>query len=523
MMQAPLKSKRGAGRGEIAGSQSTAAPIKGWNTRDPLANMRAEYAITLDNWIPTAGDVSIRGGASSWATVSTATAKSVVAWKGASSEKLFAITDAGIYDCTATGPVGALVQARTNGYACSVNFNTTGGSFLVIVNGIDDLVYTNGTTWTSVATFTIGAGPATIATNLLWNINTYKRALYFINKNAMSFFYLPIDQITGAVAEFPLGGLFNKGGNLVAMGNWTIDGGTGQEDYSVFITSQGQAAVYLGTDPSSASTWVLKGIFNLAPPLGRKCFCTFGGDLLVATTRGLFSLTKVLREGRLDESGALSGTIGEAFTTLTTASYNYEGWEVIEYPKENLLIVNVPLSEYGTSYQYVMNTQTYAWARLKGWDCYSFCYFQGSLFGGFVEKVGKLFQTGQTDFGASITAEAKTAFNYFSPRSRIKSWKMVRPNLTVSGVVAINLALDTDFGTDATFGGAVFNSAPVSRWDTSQWDSAQWSSEPTPRVEWSTVAAADSYCSAMRLRVISREATVDWSATDTLYEAGSLV
>jgi hypothetical protein len=485
--------------------------------------MRQDYAITLDNFFPTAGTVSLRGGATSWATKAATVFKTMLAWKGPTSEKLFAIADTGIFDVTLAGAIGSAVQARTNGYCVGVNFNTTGGSFLVIVNGVDDLVYTNGTTWTSVATFVIGAGPATIATNLLSNVNTYKRALYFIKKDSMSFFYLPIDQITGAVAEFPLGALFNKGGKLVAMSNWTIDGGVGQEDYTVFITSQGQCAVYLGTDPSSATTWALRGIYNLSPPLGRKCFCGFGGDLLVLTTRGVFSMTKILREGKVNDAGAVSAAIGPSFTSATLLTADSEGWEIQEFPTQSALVVNVPTGTYTSCQQFVMNTETGAWCRFLGWDAYGFCFFQKNYYGAMASKVGKFFVNASTDFAVSITAEVKSAFNYYSPRSRIKSWRMLRPNIAVSGNIALNIGLDTDFSTDANFGAPEFNSSGSSPWDTSLWDSAVWSSEITIRNNWITVAAADSYCAATRLRIIARDATVDWSVTDTLYEQGSLI
>lgn len=520
MMRAPLATKRQR-REEIGQVLSVAAPVKGWNTRDPLANMGSTYAITLDNWLPETGTVTVRPGMSTWVTGSSSVIETLLSWKGPSSEKLFAFTDSGIYDVTTAGTLGAVVQARTSGYSCGVNFTTTGGAFLVTVNGVDDLVYTNGTTWTTIASFSITGG-GSIATNLLANINSFKRSLYFIPKNSMSFYYLPIDSITGTVSEYPLGGLFARGGHLVAMGTWTIDGGAGSEDYSVFITSEGQAAVYLGTNPDSVSTWELKGIYDLAPPIGLKCFCKFGGDLLVLTARGLSSMTKILQDTRLSPQSSLSDVIGEAFTEAFTLTGDKRGWEVIEYPEKNCLVCNIPLEEFTFSHQYVMNTKTGAWCRFKGWDGFSFCFLNGNLHMGMVTQVSKIFTPGN-DLAASITAEAKTSYNYYSPRSRIKSWKLLRANLTIGGSVAVNLALDTDFASDGTFGAAVFNASTQSRWDTAIWDSSSWSAEPGPRNEWVTVAAPDSYCAATRLRVIARDATIEWSATDTLYEIGALV
>lgn len=520
MMQQPLRAKRPS-RQEISQSASTPAPVAGWNTRDPLASMAPTYAILLDNWLPSAGSAAVRPGATAFATGLLAPVKTLMPWKGTSGEKLFAATDAGIYEITAGGAVGAAVLARTNGYHSILNYTTTGGSFLVMVNGADDYTYYNGTTWTTVPTFA-KTGGGTLDTNTLQSINSFKRALYFIPKTSMSFWYLPIDSITGTVSEFPLGALFNKGGSLLAMATWTLDGGLGSDDYSVFITDQGQAAVYLGTDPSSSTTWALRGVYDLAPPMGIKCFCKFGADLLILTRRGVFSMTKVLQDSRVNDSGALSDVIGEAFTQASSLSGGLEGWQVFEYPEANVLLCNIPITEYGTSYQFVMNTKTRAWCRFKGWDCYDFAFFGNKLYGALNGKVGEMFKPGN-DFDASITAEAKTAFNYFAPRSRIKAWAMVRPNLSIAGSIAVNVAMDTDFASDGDFGAAVFNISGISRWDAARWDENVWAEEAKLRLEWVTVSAKNSYCAATRLRVIARDATIVWSATDTLYEVGALV
>ena len=521
MRQTPLRSKIGKGSAEISSGDSSPAPVKGWNTRDPLAKMQNSYAVQLDNWWPTAGAVEVRYGADYTSTGFSGATKTIAAWKGTASSKLFAMNDTGIYDITAGGVIGASVQARTEGYCCTVNFATSGSTYLVVVNGVDDLVYTNGTTWTTVANFSINGG-GTLLTKDISNINAFKRSLFYIEKNSMNFYYLPIDSITGTVSKFPLGGLFTRGGKLVAMGTWTVDGGAGPEDYSAFITSEGQMAIYWGTDPSTIATWSLKGIFDVDPPNGQKCFCKLGGDLLVLTRRGLLSLTESLRTGQLDPSKSLSGVIGEAFLQASSFTGDKRGWEMIEQPEFNALIVNVPQEEFVYSHQYVMNTRTGAWTRFKGWDGFCMCYYNKVLYMGMTAKVAHIWRPGN-DFGGSITAEARTAYDYYQPRARIKSWKLLRPNLLIAGIVAVNVGLDTDFQPTNDYGQAVFNTAATSRWDASSWDADSWASESVMKLEWITVAAKESYCAAVRLRVIMRDATIAWSATDMIFEEGSLL
>lgn len=517
----PIKSKRRT-REEISTPSSIASPVKGWNTRDPLANMHGLYALTLDNWFPTTGTVDLRPGAIDWATGAASAIKTVMPWRGQASEKLFAVTNAGIYDVTTAGTIGASAQARTNGYCSYINFNTTGQAYLVVVNGADDLVYTNGSTWTSLASFSINGG-GTLNTNTISSINSFKRSLFFIEKNSMNFYYLPIDQITGMVSKFPLGALFSRGGRLVAMGTWTLDAGLGPEDYSVFITNLGQAAVYAGTDPSDSTKWALKGIYDLAPPLGVKCFCKFGGDLLVLTRRGLFSLQRIMKEGRFDSSASLSDVIGEAFSTAAAIAPDTEGWEVLEYPDQNALICNIPSGTPGVFEQYIMNTKTNAWCRFRGWNAYSFVCFGTSLFAAVAGgKVGKVWYPGN-DFGSSILAECRTAFNYYSPRSKLKSWKLLRFLMAVGGTRAVNVGLDTDYSFDDTYGAAIQTYGPLQRWDTALWDTATWGAVPAVSNEWLTIEAKESYCAAIRLRVIALDATISWSATDIVYEVGALL
>lgn len=520
MRAQPISSRRAQGQA-ISSAKTTAAPVKGWNTRDPLAAMEAVYAAQLDNWLPSTGNVVLRDGVTLHVDgFGSNVVKSMLAWRGAASQKLFGCTDSGIYDVTSAGTVGAAVQARTSGKCIGVNFNTTGQSYLVTVNGVDDLAYTNGTTWTTLANFAINGG-GTLLTKDIINLNSFKRSLYFLEKNSLNFYYLPIDSITGIVSKFPLGALFNKGGYIVAMGTWTIDGGYGADDYAVFFSSEGQAVVYKGTDPSNASTWALNGVYDLAPVMGKKCLCHYGGDLLVLTRKGVYSMSRILKDTMMTPNSALSDVIGEAFTEAAALGGSYDGWEIAEYPDKHLLVCNIPQSDYGTVYQFVLNTKTNAWCRFKGWDGYSMVLFQNYLYMGFLGKVGKLFVSGQ-DFNTSITAIAQSAFNYFRPRGSLKDWKLVRANLAIGGAVAVNIALLTDFPGEADYGTAVFNIAMLSRWDLSQWDTAGWSSEPVNRTEWVTCAAPNSYASAVCLRVIARDATVIWSATDQVYETGAL-
>ena len=71
----------------------------------------------------------------------------------------------------------------------------------------------------------------------------------------MSLWYLPLNSISGAASEFPIGNFLQKGGKIVAIIPWTIDSGHGSDDLFCILSSEGEIAVYSGTDPASLTTW----------------------------------------------------------------------------------------------------------------------------------------------------------------------------------------------------------------------------------------------------------------------------
>jgi hypothetical protein len=85
------------------------------------------------------------------------------------------------------------------------------------------------------------------------------------------------------------------------------------------------------------------------------------------TSQGLVPLSKILSmtEGsakRASFTDKISGQFRDQYQT-TGALF---GWQCVEYPKENILLVNVPIAERQTQHQYVMNINTGAWCRFTG-------------------------------------------------------------------------------------------------------------------------------------------------------------
>jgi hypothetical protein len=473
-------------------------------------------AIILDNWFPRTGDVLMRLGSQDWVTGFPNQVNSLMAYAGPSSSKLFAASGSQIFDASTEGPVGAAVHTGlTSDKFNYINFRTAGGQFLWAVNGLDLALLYDGTTWTNPAVTGLGS----LTTASFSNINIWKQRIFLVQKDSMSIWYLGINSISGTASEIPLGPLFKLGGKIVATATWTLDGGYGMDDHLVIVTSKGEVAVYRGTDPASASEFALVGVYQLGAPVSDKCFVKVGGDLVLMTLDGFFPLSAALESTRLDTRSAISDKISGAVTQATSTYLNNFGWHPILFPKENMLLFNVPVNPGIETHQYVMNTLTNAWCRFKGWNANCFELFNDNLYFGVNGKVCRAWQFND-DSTAAITSEVKTAFNYFGAMGRTKHWKMARPVFTASETPMPSFGLNVDFeDVDVTASITVAN--PSALWDVAVWDQAVWGG-PTIYRDWQTVQGLG-YCCALRMKIISATNEVSWAATDWLYEVGGVV
>lgn len=504
------------GKPRVSGSSSVPAPVGGWNARDPLANMAVSDAIILDNWFPRTADVEFRKGSIDWATGLPSQVNSLLPYNGATVSSLFAASGANIYDVTTQGAVGAPVYTGLTSTKFNfVNFVNAGGNFLWAVNGADLALLYNGTTWTNPVLTGIGS----LTTADFTQITVWKHRIFLVEENSMSVWYLGIDAVSGAASEINFGPLFKKGGKIVAIANWTIDGGYGMDDQFVIITSRGEVAVYRGTDPSNASDFLLVGVYELGAPVSDKCFVKFAGDLVLMTLDGFIPLSKALTSTRIDQSIAISNKISGALSEATALYKDNFGWHPLFFPKEDMLLFNVPVSVGMTSHQYVMNPLTGAWCRFKGWNANCFELHNDDMYFGTMGKVCKAW-SGTSDSGAGITAEVKTAFNYFGSMGQNKQWKMARPIFISDEVPNPLFGLNVDFQ-DADITTSTTISSPAGVWDVGLWDLALWGGN-TIYKSWQSIQGIG-FCAALRIKITSTSISMTWASTDYVYEAGGII
>jgi hypothetical protein len=407
--------------------------------------------------------------------------------------------------------------------ATASNYN---GTYYITVTGTTTFTYTMATApaadATVVGNYTV-LGITGVNSNTFININMCQNRLFFVQKNSMTFWYLPVESIGGAALDFPLGSVARSGGYLQAMGTWTLDAGYGVDDLSAFVTSMGEVIVYKGTNPSDPNAWSEVGVWQMGQTFARRCFFKFGGDLLLLTQDGLVPMSAALQSSRLDPRVNLTDKIYYAVSQAATNFYAEFGWQINYFASENMLILNIPV---GTGYeQYVMHTITKSWARFTGVNaiCWEVAADNKIYFGanGYVGQ----FYSDTSDAGSNIVANAQQAYSYFDSRGQLKRFTLVRPILQTNyGLPTVLCGISTDFDTVPLTNQIAFNPSTLDAgiWDTALWDNASWGGNLVVTRLWQGVNGLG-FSGSINLNVASQGIEFHWASTDYVMEKGGVL
>lgn len=455
-------------------------PTGGWNSRDNPSILPESDCAYLENLLPRPAELSLRGGAVAWRSAAPKPIKTLMPYNSATSNSLFAATDDGIYDVTATGlTFPTVASAATNGAWQYVNMATSAGQFLCAVNGTDIYRYYNGSAWTTVATFVLGAG--TIATSLFANINIFQSRVFFVPRNELAFYFLSgAGTVFGTVLRFGLDQVFSKGGSLVAMGTWSVDGSGTPQEYAAFISSEGQVAFYQGTDPADITKWSLVGTYDIGRPMGRRCFCKYGSDLLVLTDAGLFPLSKAIVSASISRQVTITTKIDPTFTEACRVAPAAYGWSIVNDASDQCLIVTVPDA---IKYQFVMENQSKGWCKFTGWAANCQTMFLGKYY--FADDTAvQIGFRGQSDLAESIKFRITFSQNYFGNANR-KQVNLIRPYIQISNQVTLKLS--TIRLRDGALLGYFYTIAGVAAnalWNVALWGIGLWTSTNVTDRSW---------------------------------------
>lgn len=503
--------------------KSIPAPIGGWNARDPVADMDEKDAVILTNWWPTTGDVAVRNGWADWVTGLGSQVETLMPYNTPDgNDLLFAAAGTSIYDVTNdTADATAVSTSTLNSRFQYTNFtNSDGDTYLIAVNGEDLALYYNGSNWIDVYQSSTPAITG-VTTSTFIGVMVHKRRLWFVQKDTLDAWYLPVNSAGGLAQKFSLAGIATLGGYLMAINTWTLDAGQGPDDYWVGVTSEGEAIVYQGTDPSSSTTWGLVGVWKIGQPIGRRCLQRFQGDLLIVCVDGVLPFSKALISSRVNPKVALTDKISGAMNAATSLYRDNFGWETPYLPRSNMVLVNVPVSEGSNQQQFVMNTITGAWAKFTDIQANTWCVFNDEFYFAGDGFVGKFWEA-KTDNGNNINADLLTAFNYLGSRSDLKIFGLARPVISSDGTPAVQLSINVNYDTSAPTVDISFAPSSVAIWDSSLWDVGVWGGGDVIFLDWQGVSGIG-FCAAARVLAISQGISLRLQAVDITFQKGAFV
>ena len=544
---------RNTGRKPVIKTASIPAPIGGLNARESAAAMSITDALVLRNWFPFPYAVSMRKGWKELVVGLTPSANNptvAVHHPKSGSAKILAYTGGNIYVLVAPGVAPApAVTGMTTDYWQTTMFSNIGGNYLYSVNGFDNPRVYDGVAFTTVAEVVapaVGFDVSGVDPKKFIHVAIHQRRLWFVEKDSTQAWYLPIDQVGGAAQPFPVGQLWRFGGFLMAIYTWTVDSGDGMNDKLCFISSNGEVAMYAGTNPADAEAWSLEGVFRLGAPVGRRCGVKYGGDLLLLTTDGMVPISTALQSTKVNTADTLTDKIQHTVSDLISQFKDVVGWEMMLFYNENQIWLVVPSIVQASPVSaprevipgniavqvYTMNTITGSWAQFTNMDIRSTAIYNDNP--AFITSDGRVCQAwiGYYDnvpwnatVGERIELEVVTAYNYFESMGITKRWTMARPIFQAGTIPENAVRLEVDFGVIKSLvlpGGATIPSSDY-LWDDprSLWDVAKWNQEYARFRRWQSLQGMG-YAAALHM-LVSQNVQTLWVATDYVFELGDTI
>lgn len=335
------------------------APVGGWNARDPLHAMPETDAVSLLNYFPDVSNVKPRGGTTKvYETDDHADTITQLFTLGNYLFVLYTDTSAGAQKL-ARMAIGTYTATDVSG---AVTFDSYQYNWTIFKRKIFAC-----NTVTTEAPFKIGESGNAAATGFsgptmsdLYQCEAHKGRLYFVQLDSSSIWYGALDAEAGTLTEYNIGMFMRKGGYISAVTSTTKQGGDQNETLFVVISSLGEVFVFAGDYPGSV-TWELVGRYEVAPPLGPRCFAFKGSDLQLLTLEGIIPMNAILsgqKEG--DRYSTISDKISGAWQSVFSqlATVNTNPIYALYAPVHKMFVVDT--IGWGV---WVQNTLTGAWAK----------------------------------------------------------------------------------------------------------------------------------------------------------------
>jgi hypothetical protein len=529
-------------KGPVVQATVFPAPLKGMDARVPLAVDAMDSCIWAINMVPTEYAMRVRKGYSEWQIGVGAEVRTVMGYIGSTAagtaDKLFAVTSAGIYDCTTqagspTLKVSFSSSANRAGYGVFTHYvDESGDDLMFYADGENGLFkYTPSTETWALHTGITETSDA-INTFTMANVNfvmVHKLRIWLVEKDSNHAWYLPIRSATGTAKEFFFGSKFRHGGELVGLYNWTIDGGLGRDDHLVAISRGGDVIPYTGEDPADGTTWMSTGTFHIGQiPEGHRVAAEYGGELFVLSKYGVTGLSGLMRGAEMADP--YTNQIGHKISRLLREDLaNYgddEGWDIRFATDIGTLLIATPKRDDGKYRQYAYNIATEGWGLWRDLPFASSDLWKGALILG--DEDGRVLRMDQNVDNVTIAGSAGSPINWFlltsyshcgAPAS-YKRAKLIRTNFVSAAAPLYEVSAHYDYQTDEPSEATGTPASPSGAvWDTGLWGTALWNASiATP---WSAALGAGGIGRSLAVALVGSSTTqTDLVSFDVLWDVG---
>jgi hypothetical protein len=512
-------------------------PVGGLNARDSLDGLAQNEAIKCVNWIPDVGYMRSRRGYVPYADLGTGVAVStLIPLRVTSGSHLLAVSDGGIYDITDPNEIDpitietqvsaqALPQPLTSDY---LQYAQWKGLAILAQEGIIPMQYDAASQELTVMSFTEYVDPELPAPDppldpsKLIKPLVFKNRVIYVDAGRKSIWYCQAGSYQGEITEFPLDGVFQRGGSIQLLFTWSKDTGDGMDDMLVIMSSTGETLIYQGDDPDDALGWELIQRYQLPEPVGDLGVDRIGAETIVITDDGYINLSEALSQGQISDYATFSGKISRLVKRDLEYYQNNKGWAAVFYPHGNMMLFNVPIQSGRQNYQHVMNTRNGAWFTIEGWNACSLVSFESALI--FGDDKGKVWvaDRGVSDNGGFITCDCVTAFHQLGDPSVTKHMTAMTLIQNHAFPEAFSLDAFSDFARPALPPVKRPQERNVGTWDVSNWDEDYWGVGDgiVSGKKWRRPIQATGHSIAFSVRCSSQAQTVFWFSHTIEYTMG---
>ena len=392
---------------------------------------------------------------------------------------------------------GGTSGATATIYAVEKLTATTGVLKIGTVTGTfqDNETITDSATGSATENGTVSAGSTItisgVDTRNLSQVWQSHDRLFFIEKDTLSAWYLSTKSIGGTATELPLGSLFRHGGSLLFGGTWSLDSGAGQDDVCIFVTDQGEIAVYSGTNPASAATWALVGVYKMGKPLNKHAAFQAGGDLAIMTEDGIVPVSAATRKDRAAlQSDAITFPIEDAWREVVFGRDTSFPFSATLWQSSTMLVIGIPPSGSEDGAAFVANARSGAWCKFTGWDIRCSAVFGDRFYFGTSDGLVARGESGGTDIASGYTGRWVPKFSDGGQAScKMAIHARLQARSTTAFTPSVQAFSDYYVGAWDTVSPLAIDAS--STWGTGVWGAFKWGGEgeKVARTEWQAVSA----------------------------------